>query len=328
MMKAPDNLTDAQIALWDSLTTRILTLNERIWEHSVNGELVQAWLANFDGKTGIEPAVERLHSLYLLSQFMYFGIREVRVLLKSMYRELFLLPLVGELKERAADLSEFKALLKRELEVTKFLGVGNPSESGVHLLYYFRQENQLSKDVFVDAARLYRTEESNGIRKRVPRFENVERYIFLDDLCGSGQTAIDYSQDFLPDLLAVNPNIKVSYLSLFATSEGLNRVRNETVFGENCGAVYELDETYKWTDLSSRYHFELPAEISRPVLDLVAETYGTYLQPYYPFGYHASGLLLGFAHNTPDNTLPVIWMESLHDSAINWYPIFKRYPKA
>jgi len=35
-------------------------------------------------------------------------------------------------------------------------------------------------------------------------------------------------------------------------------------------------------------------------------------------------LLLGFYHNTPDNTLPVIWYD---EDEINWYPIFRRYNK-
>jgi len=326
-MKAPDNLTDEQIAVWDQLMTRVLTLNERIWEQNINGDLVRDWLHNFSGKTGAPVEVERLHGLYLLSQFMYFGIREIRVLLRSLYRDLFLMPLAKEVKDRTNSIEEFRSEIKRELDATRFLGVGNPSESGVHLLYYFRQENQLSKEAFVDAARLYETKSANGLRYRVPRFSAVKRYIFLDDLCGSGQTAIDYSKDFLPDLTAADPEIKVHYFSLFATRSGMQRVRDETVFGANSGAVYELDESYKWGDVSSRYIVGLPDAISLDILLEIVDVYGRALHSYYPFGFQDSGLLLGFSHNTPDNTLPLIWMEQMHGSEIPWYPIFKRYPK-
>jgi hypothetical protein len=327
MLKAPAILSDQEIALWEALATRLLTLNDRIWERSINGESVDNWLGNFSGLTGRSKEVEQLHGLYLLSQFMYFGIREILVLLRSMYRDLFLLPLAADVKSRTATQEEFERQLTEELNATKFLGVGNPSESGVHLLYYFRQENLLAKESFIDSARLYRTETTPGGRRRVPRDPNIKRYIFLDDLCGSGQTAVDYSQDFLPDLLSAAPNVEVQYLSLFGTCDGINRVREETVFGTKSAAVYELDESYKWTGATSRYLFELPAGIDKNALVEVARVYGSQLLPYYPLGYQDSELLIGFAHNTPDNTLPIIWMEQLHGCTSEWYPIFKRYPK-
>ena len=93
MLKAPPTLSNEQMALWDTLGTRIVTLDERVWEGIANGPAVENWLGNFVGRTGAPVDLERLHALYLLSQFMYFGVREIRVLLKSMYRELFLLPL-------------------------------------------------------------------------------------------------------------------------------------------------------------------------------------------------------------------------------------------
>ena len=40
-----------------------------------------------------------------------------------------------------------------------------------------------------------------------------------------------------------------------------------------------------------------------------------------PLGYNDCQMLLGFHHNTPNNTLPIFWREK------NWTPIFKRYAK-
>ena len=39
------------------------------------------------------------------------------------------------------------------MSATGFLGVATPSESGVHLLYYFRQENNLQKGISEGADR-------------------------------------------------------------------------------------------------------------------------------------------------------------------------------
>ena len=114
---------------------------------------------------------------------------------------------------------------------------------------------------------------------------------------------------------------------MFASSEGLNRVRNSTVFKHRCGAVYELDATYKWTAGNSRYLSTLPTGIDRSILIALARVYGEALVPAHPLGYDDSELLLGFSHNTPDNTLPIIWFEKEHGATEPWYPIFRRYPK-
>jgi len=327
MMKVPASLDNEQMKLWDALTTRLVTLDERVWEGKASGPAVESWLGNFNGRTGATADLERLHALYILSQFMYFGAQEIRVLLRALYRELFLLPLSQRVRAETNGVEEFCARMAAERAATRFLGVGNPSESGVHLLYYFRQENGLSKSAFLDSAQIYELADVRGQRKRVSRHPQVTRYIFLDDICGSGETAVRYSDSLLPELMAEQPEVEVWYFALFATSEGLHRVANETVFGMRCGAVHELDETYKWTGLNSRYLSALPDGLHRSLLTALPFLYGSILLPGHPLGYQESELLLGFSHNTPDNTLPIIWFEQEHGTPETWYPIFKRYPK-
>ena len=53
--------------------------------------------------------------------------------------------------------------------------------------------------------------------------------------------------------------------------------------------------------------------------------YGSSLVPGDPFGYDNGQLLIGFHHNTPDNTLPIFWYDE--PGGTSWTPIFKRYPK-
>lgn len=326
MLRAPPTLDNEQMLLWEALTTRLVTLGERVWEGNANGPAVENWLRNFDGRTGAPVDAERLHALYLLSQFMYFGAREIRVLLRALYRELFLLPLAQKVRLQTTSEAEFIAELETELAATRFLGVGNPSESGVHLLYYFRQENLLGKGAFLDSAQIYTIAAEDTCRRRVPRYADVKRYIFLDDMCGSGETAVRYSSDLLPELISEKPDVELSYFSLFATTAGLDRVKRETVFGQS-GAVYELDESYKWADASSRYLAALPDGLDSTLLVRIADVYGKEIIPGHPLGYLDSQLLLGFSHNTPDNTLPIIWGDQQNGSRIAWYPIFRRYPK-
>lgn len=326
MLEIPNGLSNDQILAWESLASRIVTLNERAWDRRVGAEVITSWLENFDGRTGNATAEERLGALYMLSQFMYFGSREIRVLLQALYRDLFLLPLAHEVKARTGSVSDFNSEMNSQISKTRFLGLGNPSESGVHLLYYFRQENLLSKSDFIDAAQMYKNVEVAGERRRVARYDDVERYIFIDDMCGSGETAVRYSNDVLPDLLDQKPGIEVSYLCLFGTKAGMDRVRGESRFGQNAAAVFELDESYKWCSKDSRFKAGIPVGVDPKILDSIALTYGSGLSIHHPLGYLDGQLLLGFFHNTPDNTMPVIWADA-YNSGTSWYPAFRRYPK-
>ena len=327
MLNPPPSLENHQIEAWEALTTRLVTLDERVWEGRASGPAVRNWLGNFTGRTGASKEVEQLHALYILSQFMYFGSKEIRVLLRALYRDLFLLPIAQKVRAETANIAEFCAKMQLEREATRFLGVGNPSESGVHLLYYFRQENGLGKSAFMDSAQIYMVEEKAGQRKRLPRHPSIKRYVFLDDICGTGETAERYSKDVLPELVVEQKDVELCYFALFASSEGLSRVRNSTIFKHHCGAVYELDPTYKWAADDSRYLSKLPNGIDRSILVALPRVYGEILVPAHPLGYEDTELLLGFSHNTPDNTLPIIWCETEHGGKDHWYPIFRRYPK-
>lgn len=311
----------------DKLMKRIVVLNERVWEYRAPREHINQWLENFTGKV-TDPATERLHALFWLSQFMYFGSREIRVLLKSLYRDLFLCPVIQEIKQNFPTATEEQLLKKiqEELDSTKFLGMGNPSESGVHLLYYFRQENNLRKIDFLDSVEMFKRNQS-GVAEIANK--NIKRYIFLDDICGSGETAIKYSNAVLGELLKLNPNAQVAYYSLFGTVKGLDYVRNHTHFGKNALAVYELDSSYLCLDRKSRYlkNTGYP-DIDPQIAQRIAIKYGFLLNPMYAFGYKCSQMLLGFHHNTPDNTINIMWHDNVtHGGNHNWIPIFKRYPK-
>src|SRR5258708_40104948 len=123
---------------------------------------------------------------------MYFGSRQMRALLKSLYRDKFKYPIVERIRRANADTLDaglIQAQFKEALDRTRFLGVGNPSESGVHLLYYYRQENQLKKKYFINAHEIFTVSDA----KRVLRYPDVTRYVFIDDFCGSGSQGKRYS---------------------------------------------------------------------------------------------------------------------------------------
>lgn len=331
---------------FENLQKRIMILNTQVWENRLSKPKIQRWLDNFTGKvTDVET--EQLHALFWLSQFMYFGGREIRVLLKSLYRDMYFCPMLQEVREKlppGTSQSELADAVRDEIRHTRFFGIGNPSESGIHLLYYFRQENGLGKKLFMDAVQIFKrapaskrglwqkllallSSEADNVPVAQLRKPEIRRYVFLDDICGSGETAITYSQQVLRDLLALNPHAQVAYYCLFATEKGLERVRNESLFANNCGAVYELDSTYRCLDGDSRYLKITPPDIDPDIARQLVREYGDLLDPDFACGYDDSQMLMGFHHNTPDNTLGMFWHESPITDSTPWIPIFKRYPK-
>ena len=325
----------------DDLVAKIKILSETIWCGRARLSQINDWLDNFAPSTG-GGNDERIHALYLLSQFMFFGDREMRELIRVLYRDLFRYPIVERIRRKHNDTTDL-ALIARDfqtaLEQTLFLGVGNPSESGYHLLYYFRQENGLPRTRFIHSHEVFQRTRLNKwqilkamLFNRKDRYAGtltlrrpeISRYVFIDDFCGSGHQGESYSRDIVEDIKSFNPNIEVSYFVLFATTAGLEFVRNNTAF-DDVRCVYELDETFRCFSLSSRYFPSPTPDVTAAFAEQMCQTYGTLLVPDAPLGYGNCQLLLGFQHNTPDNTLPLFWYDE--PGGTHWAPIFKRYPK-
>jgi len=308
----------------DELRKTIKNLMETTWGSVVNSVDIDSWLSQFQENPDV-TLDEQLHAMYLLSHFLYFDQASIRELLRAIYRDLFRTPLVHEIRRAnlgTLDPNVIEPAFLEKRGKTRFLGVGNPSESGVHLLYYFRQQNELPKDLFINSYEIFKREGEGNSAKTIVRDPTIENYVYLDDLCGSGTQASDYSKDLVFPLKAMNPNAKVFYFVLFATSDGLKAVRDLGCF-DRVEAIFELDASFRSLEPGSRI-FE--PEVAPYFRERVRETcmkYGSNLWPHHPLGYKNGQLLVGFNHNTPDNTLPIFWM----DIPSLWLPIFKRYHK-
>ena len=304
------------------LKNKIRILNEKIWENRIKDPEIEDWLDNFES----EDPDERLEALYLLSNFMYFGSDQMRELLKSVFRDLYKYPIIENIRMNNNDTTDTQLINQRFEEVlfeTRFLGIGNPSESGCHLLYYFRQENELPKDLFIHTHKIFsRDRQRNASTLRYP---NVKRYVFIDDFCGSGTQGVDYSKDILEELKDIKQDAFASYFVLFATTEGIEKVRNETLFND-VQCIFNLDDSFKCFSENSRIFLAHPEYINKENIRNMCLKYGQVLCPDYPLGYGDCQLLIGFNHNIPDNTLPIIWGDEQYNNK-KWAPIFKRYHK-
>ena len=306
---------------------------DRNWKSSgLNIKAIREWCHQFeDGNITSEEA--QLQFLFLLSKFMYFGQREISEMLRAIYRDLFKCKAIHDIRRKNSNTLEQKFLVQefeKVLSRTRFLGIGNPSESGTYLLYRFRQENKLGKGLFISSAEIFKDvakTDANGKEEfhSVIADPNVDNYIFIDDLTCSGDQAEKYSKKLIPKIKALKPDANVSYFVLVATDTAIKHLEAKSAFDE-VNAVFKLDHTFKCFDKNSRYYSEEDIVFDRTATKKYCEQIDFKLEgPGYELGFDRSQLLLGFEHNTPDNVPPVFWSEGKDGNP--WKPVFKRYHK-
>jgi len=305
--------------LQEKLERKIKTLNKIVWKNKCSKTALDKWTQNFS-------ADEAVSSLYLLSQFMYFADTEIRYLLRSLFRDKYKYPIVQEFRESNNDTTDVKfieRMFNQELCKTRFIGMGDSAESGDFLLYFFRQENRLPKYLFINKEQLFtKNKDSGEIELSDP---DVKRYVFIDDFVGSGVQAVTYSKRIIKQIKNVSNKVEISYLPIFGTKDGLKAVRGIFDIVES---IYEVDESYKCFSENSRYKptDEYSHIINWTEVKSMCEHYGSRLVGSTDcLGFSSCQLLLGFSHNTPDNTLPIFWYDD--PKGPSWSPVFKRYPK-
>ncbi|HFS0771143.1 MULTISPECIES: hypothetical protein [Pseudomonadaceae] len=314
----------------DPLEDKIAVLAKHAWDEEVRWPHIEAWLENFSGEV-LDSSTERKYALFALSRFMYFSRRMVREMLRSLYQDHFKAPMIQRIRRNFRDTKDTTLLNKlytQELLATRFLGVGNPSESGAHLLYFFRQANFLMKDLFVDFSSAFEARSvkngSNTVISYIPQEPGVHRFIFFDDLVGSGTQASTYLSKQLAKIRRSGNHLDIRFMSLFATTEGLEKLNEPSMFDGKAMTLFELDDTFRAFGGNSRHFANPPTWFDPADMLKVAIHYGNKLWFPNGLGYKNSQLFLGFSHNTPDNTLPIFW----HDGGNPpWSPVFIRYHK-
>ncbi len=319
------------------LRRKIKCLNELLWGRIAKTPVIDRWLSNFeeDSSTGQEET----YALYMLSSFMYFGNREMRALLRTLFNELFKSRIKSRIRRRNGDTVDsaiIDAEYQQELNNTRFVGIGDASESGNYLSYQFKQENNLHTDLFmyegqiIDEIIIQKTIGKRVVTNVKKQLHNpvVRRYVFLDDLCGSGRQGCDYLEAITRELKNLDPDIELWYWVPFGTPEGLEIIKSGTSF-DQVEALSELDESYRCFSNTSRYFGE--HHLDREYAKKMSEKYGKLIYSLTnPLGNGNGQLLIGFHHNVPDNTFPIIWTDGHAEdtfSSIPWHPIFLRYQK-
>lgn len=235
---------------------------------------------------------------------------------KPEHRELALQLLRGVRVCSASDYHQWcKALhgylpseIRQNVASTRYVGLGLPSESGSLVSFYYRTTNGIALEHFLD---LNQAADSTFLTT-----QGVQALVFLDDFIGSGNQAIEFWQSLSLRLGEIANAINFFYSAFIGYRDGKENIENHTKFKVN--VVRQLDESDKAFGVGSKVFVEYAREIAKGIF----REYGGRLFPRHPLGYRDGQMLITFEHNTPNNTLPVLWSEE-----DNWFPLFTRYDK-
>jgi hypothetical protein len=89
-----------------------------VWEGRAVRAEIDGWLSSFSTKNS-RGVNEHEHMLHLLSNFLYFGIREVRELLRALFQNLCQRPLVTDIRKKNGDTIDIDFI---EQELAKAVG--------------------------------------------------------------------------------------------------------------------------------------------------------------------------------------------------------------
>ena len=264
---------------------------ENVWNVDLNVSEIKDWLGNFTGKV-YDISDERKLALWLLCNYTYYNEQEVNHLCNLLYKKfLHEIAVSGNIK----DTKELNDILKK----TYFAAMGNASESGAMLLYFFRQEANISISRFVYPTSF--PEDPDCI------------CVFIDDVTLSGSTASRFFERNKKDL----ENKKIYYITLFATNDAVNELSHRGIKMLYCSLLDDRDKAFSEESMI----FSKFKELREPSKKMVYE-YGKMIKKEYPLGFRNGELCFGFHYNTPNNSLPIFWAKNN-----KWKPILQRKEK-
>ena len=306
----------------DKYYYKLKIFSETVWDHRISKNKIDDWLSNFKEK-------ERESLLFLLTQFIYLSKLQIDNMLVSIYRDFYKYVIVENYRlnnNDTTDISSINNHFNNSKSKSRFIPIGNPSESSSSLLGEFRKTNSIKKDLFIERSELLNL-----------TLGDIEHFVFIDDICGSGHQAYNENKKYVSHIKNRFPHSKIHYYSLVGLEEGLEYLNKNRDY-DYLESVLRLDKTYKCFSSESRIFKNNEDSINQDDLKEICEYYGIQLYEsillrqrydvsqanHHKLGYNDSQLLIGFYHNTPDNTLPIIWY---NEDMITWNPIFPRANK-
>lgn len=269
------------------------------------------WLNNFLDKNEIYLA------LILADNILYYNIDEVRylwrfILTNRVKRHLFDEIFAEDYSGKAEDVTnQFIAFIKNKCV---FIGFGEIHKSGPHMIYLFQQavSKIIKKDdiCFIEYS-IFLSSEIDLSGKKV--------IFLLDDFIGTGNQAVKEWKEkiVISKNYKSNQHIRFLYTALTGFLSGVENIEKNTdmevILGEQ-----PMDDSFRCFSDSSLIYEDAR---ERKKAEKIMENVGKMLYEW-PLGYENDQAVVAFHHNTPNNSLPVIW-KRMDDGS--WHPLFERF---
>lgn len=289
----------------------IMEKDRHHWKNFGTPDDIFKWLNNFLNRNEIYLA------LVLADNILYYNQDEVRYLWRFiltnrvkryLFDEIFAEDYSG--KEEYTT-NQFTAFIKNKCI---FIGFGEIYKSGPHMIYTFQQgvSNIISKKD------MYLIEYSNFLSSEIDLSD--KKVIFLlDDFIGTGNQAVRSwkKKIIVSSNYKSNKHIKFLYLALTGFLAGVENIEKNTDMKVILG-THPMDNSFRCFSDSSLIYKDVA---ERKKAKEIMESAGKMLYEY-PLGYENDQAAVAFFHNTPNNSLPVIWKRMPDGS---WYPLFERF---
>jgi hypothetical protein len=283
----------------------IMAKNE-VWNKFSNPSEIFRWLGNFEQD-------ELLFALKLADNILYYNNNQIDYLFNLILNKQVKLCFLAEMpegKELTDSYIWFQDYLKNKCV---FIGYGKAGKSGPHMVYPFRNSQGIRGLSYLDLSEL--------LHNPMESLKNLEVVFLIDDFIGSGDQAVTNwnsvsGSNSLQSISKEYSHIKFIYLVLAGFNEGKNKIESKTPMKVIIGD--ELDETCMcFSDNSIIFEDHMERANIRHVM----AKRGKELSPRWPLGYNNMQSVVAFHHNTPNASLPVIWMKNVIK---NWHPLFER----
>lgn len=293
------------------LFDHIMKKNQFCWKKFTTPDDIFRWLFNFKNKKEI------YYALILGNGITYYNDEEVRYLWNLIFTNRLKRHICETVLSKANSLSPEK-IDKYFINFIKnkciFVAFGKIDTSGTHMIYFFRRALPSGinhSEIKYIAYDTFLTSKSDLSGKKI--------VILLDDFIGTGKQAIVEWKDRIikSGIYRRNKHIRYLYLALTGFLSGVNNIENKTEMKVILGTPPMEDNSRCFSPISDIYR----NSIERREAELIMKKIGRILYRY-PLGYENDQAAIAFFHNTPTNTLPVIW-KRLKDGG--WHPLFEGF---
>jgi len=151
--------------------------------------------------------------------------------------------------------------------------------------------------------------------------KGLSQLIFVDDFCGTGQQFIEFAQSIrLSEMHSANNAMKISYFVAAAHEDGMNSIKQNLPFIQiKCAERLGPTNSVLQDKCFGRYQIKGFQDLVLQQYTDVLEGAGLPRVGKLAQGFGSLGLAYGFAHATPNNTLPIFWYETE-----SWTPLLDR----